>query len=516
MRKRMVVAIMLALYPAGFSQSRGEELRAAARVNAPLAVDDEQPLLSVEHSLGGVKKWEEEVRKDELLQSALPTPSPTVIEGTLRPRVDAYIPTKTQSGAVEIQAVPPDASLKDSVKPKTGGRIVGKPRPYEPASGEPVAMQRAEPPLLDATPQPLPIPVVTPRQDSPASNSPLLQEAERPLPGLPDPSTVPRIIVGGQPIAPYTPPPNVLATPMPNPDDGLQGNRQVALTPFPNLYMQAGPLAAHQLPWYHQLPEEQPYTFLRSLEFNSLIGAMKSNGVDNSQGGWYNSLQAAIPFWTERQVGMQFGGGFEPNMLQTNYFRLSGGFFRRAIWPLEADIVPGLFQRLSGGTVYDGVYDSEHRVYVGQVRSQIAYALAPSREVGAWFTIPMQGSATNVGPNAPLTIDATTTYYFYYRQTFPSEVDATLFAGWAEGPGGMNIGTYLSYHFAQQASLISWGMFNLEAAGANALYFGLCFHFAPHEDYTLISGNPQNRYRPFLRMADPIQLQLRKTAAIVP
>jgi hypothetical protein len=290
----------------------------------------------------------------------------------------------------------------------------------------------------------------------------------------------------------------------------------VALTPFPNLYMQAGPLAAHQLPWYHQLPEEQPYTFWQTLEFNSLIGALKSNGVDNSQGGWYNSIQAGIPFWTEKQVGMQFGIGFEPNMLQTNYVRFTGGFFRRAIWPLQADIYPGLFQRLSGGTVYDGIYDSEHRAYMGQVRSQVGYAIAPQREFGGWFTMPMQGTETFVGPNAPLTIDTTTTFVFYYRQTFPSEVDATFFGGWAEGPGGMHIGTYLSYHFAQQASLICWGMFNMEAAGANAIYAGLSFHFAPHEDYTLISGNPQNRYRPFLRMADPIQLQLRKTLILPP
>lgn len=325
----------------------------------------------------------------------------------------------------------------------------------------------------------------------------------------------PRIVsvasADGMPVNVFQPPVDVVASPVPNPGDGLQGNRQVAITPFPNLDIQAGPLAQHQLPWYRQLPEEEPYTILRAMEFDSLFGALKSNGVDNSQGGWYNGLQFGFPFWTERQVGMQIGAAFEPNMLQTNYVRFTGGFYRHAIWPESADIIPGLFQRIGAGTVYDGLYDSEHRSYVGQVRNQIGYALSPSREAGVWFTVPMQSDFTLVGPNAPINIATSTTASVYYRQTFPSEVDATIFLGWAEGPGGMNVGTYLAYHFAQQASLVVWGMFNFESAGANAIYAGLRFHFAPHEDYTLLAGNPQNRYRPLMRLADPIQLQLRKT-----
>lgn len=308
----------------------------------------------------------------------------------------------------------------------------------------------------------------------------------------------------------FIPPVDVLASPLPSPEDGLNGNRQVALSPFPNLNIQSGPLAEHQLPWYHSLPEEAPYSILRAMEFDSVWGAMKSNGVDNSQGGWYNGIQFGFPFWTEQGVGLQLGGVFEPNMLTTNYFRFTGGFFHRAIWPSDMGIVPGLFQRISWGTVYDFLYDSDHRSNMGQMRNQLAFAMAPQRECGLWFTIPMQSDSTIVGPNSPLEIYASNSFAFYYRHSFPSEVDVTGFFGWAEGPGGMYVGTYFSYHFAQQASIVSWSMMNFESAGANAIYIGLRFHFAPHEDYTLISGNPQNRYRPFMHLQDAIQFQMRK------
>ncbi|MFO0946439.1 MAG: hypothetical protein U1D30_10890 [Planctomycetota bacterium] len=308
----------------------------------------------------------------------------------------------------------------------------------------------------------------------------------------------------------FIPPVDVMASPLPNPNDGLDGNRQIALSPFPNLNIQSGPLAQHQLPWYHSLPEEAPYSILRAMEFDSLFGAMKSNGVDNSQGGWYNGLQFGFPFWTEQGVGLQIGGVFEPNMLTTNYARFTGGFFHRAIWPPDTGVVPGLFQRISWGTVYDFLYDSDHRSNMGQMRNQLAFAMAPQRETGFWFTVPMQSDSTLIGPNAPLDIYASTTFAFYYRHCFPSEVDVTGFFGWAEAPGGMYVGTYMAYHFAQQASIVSWSMMNFESAGANAIYLGLRFHFAPHEDYTLISGNPQNRYRPFMHLQDAIQFQMRK------
>ena len=62
--------------------------------------------------------------------------------------------------------------------------------------------------------------------------------------------------------------PQVAATPLPNPFDGLEGNRQVGLQPFPNMWILSGPLAKEQLPWYHNYKiNDGPYSLAQTIEF---------------------------------------------------------------------------------------------------------------------------------------------------------------------------------------------------------------------------------------------------------
>jgi hypothetical protein len=159
--------------------------------------------------------------------------------------------------------------------------------------------------------------------------------------------------------------------------------------------------------------------------------------------------------------------------------------------------------------VYDALYDSEFKAFLGQARGQVGYAIAPNRECGFYFAIPMHDDE-GIDSGDRMLLDTSALGGFYYRHVFPREVDLTLLMGPTEHPGSVHFGGYLSGRFAPQAFWVLSGMTNFERGGAFAVYGGLRFHFWPLDDYSQISGNPQNLYRPFLSLADHINLQVRK------
>lgn len=304
--------------------------------------------------------------------------------------------------------------------------------------------------------------------------------------------------------------PQVEATPLPSFSDGLDGNRTIALSPFPNLNLNSGPLGKEQLPWYHHMPSDSPYTFLRTAEFATTGGLFRSSGPVNDRAwGIYNTFSFAFPFWTERSVGIQAGFICEPTTFPQVFLGGTVGYFHQAIWTLEENEFPRFVDRVSWGAVYDGLYDSELRIYIGQARGQLGFALSPSREMGVWASLKMQDAISQPGRvlNNPLLVSPVDQVQLYYRQTFRNELDVTVFSGWVDSPGGMDFGVYLSYRFTNSASLVSQGMFNFEKYGAMALYTGIELHLSPMESYSLLSGNPQNRYRPYVRTLDHINFQ---------
>jgi hypothetical protein len=303
--------------------------------------------------------------------------------------------------------------------------------------------------------------------------------------------------------------PQVQATQVARPGDGLEVNRRMSLAPFPNLDLQSGPLAVDQLPWHHKQPEEAEFSIRKSIEYQTAIGGLRSNGDNDGEVGWYNSLQFGFPFWRERQVGAQLGFVAEPTTFPQVLTGFTGGFFHRAIWPEAPVLRPPLRNRLSWGVVYDALYDSELETFIGQFRTQFGYSIAPDRECGLWFAVPLHDE-TSLDPGTPLLVDTSALVTFYYRHVFPREVDLTLLTGVSEFPGGAHFGGSLSYRFAPQAFLIVWGVTNFEEEGGHAVYGGLRFHFWPLADYSQLSGNPQNRYRPFLAVIDHVNLQVRK------
>lgn len=288
------------------------------------------------------------------------------------------------------------------------------------------------------------------------------------------------------------------------------GNRQIALTPFPNLDMQSGPLEQNQLPWFKAADSASAFESKHWLQFETAVGGLKSAGVSDSELGLYNSLVYARPFWEERDVGLELGATFEPTSFPQILVQFTAGFYRSAIW-LPDPNRPLLFRdRLSWGLVYDALFDSENRVLNGQLRSQIGYAMAPDRELGVWWTIPMQDDDVAVGAPEALRMGASGSGNFYYRRTFNDYWDGTLFLGVAESPGGGQIGGYLSYRFSTQASWTFSGVRSFEQEGAYSIYTGLRIDFTPLPTYRLISGSSQNRYRPFVRMADHVNFLVRK------
>lgn len=131
-------------------------------------------------------------------------------------------------------------------------------------------------------------------------------------------------------------PANVPNTPPPGPGDGLMGNRQISLTPFPNLYMQSGPLATDQLPWFHAPAAPSAYDPYRSVQFETSVGGLKSHGLNDSELGWYNSVLHGRPFWKEREVGLQLGLAVEPTSFPQVLIEFTGGFFHQAIWQYDS------------------------------------------------------------------------------------------------------------------------------------------------------------------------------------
>jgi hypothetical protein len=306
-------------------------------------------------------------------------------------------------------------------------------------------------------------------------------------------------------------PEQVHETRIPAFDDGLAGNRQVALTPFPNLNIESGPLDRTQLPWTQTLGQERPFSILQTMEFQSAAGFLESNGGDDFDYGWYNSFQMATPFWREKGIGLQFGATVEPTTFPQVLSEVTVGAFRRAIWndsPVER-VLP--FARVSWGMGFDGLFDSENRVFVGQHRAQLAYAVAPNRELGMWGAIPLGSEVARAATEPDLEIGTTSHVAFYYRHVWPSELDGTLFVGAAENPGGFLFGGYVSYRLSAQAAWFLQGVRSFTDEGTQSLYSGIRIYFYPLDDYSQISGNVANRYRPFMPVADHINLQVRKT-----
>jgi hypothetical protein len=306
-------------------------------------------------------------------------------------------------------------------------------------------------------------------------------------------------------------PSQVYETRIPSRDDGLSGNRQVSLTPFPNLNIETGPLHRTQLPWTNTVEQERPFSILQTMEFQSAAGFLESNGGDDFDYGWYNSFQFATPFWREQGIGLQMGATAEPTTFPQVLTEFTFAAFRRAIWGDSPTTRVLPFARVSWGLGFDGVYDSENRVFVGQHRAQLAYAVAPNRELGMWGAIPLGSEVARAATEPDLEIGTTTHVAFYYRHVWPSELDGTLFVGAAENPGGFLFGGYVSYRLSAQSAWFLQGVRNFTDEGAQSLYTGIRIYFYPLDDYSQISGNPQNRYRPFMPIADHINLQFRKT-----
>ncbi|MBY0587748.1 hypothetical protein K2X85_11245 [bacterium] len=375
-------------------------------------------------------------------------------------------------------------------------------------------------------PSPRPVPP-TPAIRPPDNGVPIKPEegpTPPPLPALPAPETPSEkeITVEDPTEPPYLPPsepleqewpvpPQVHNTKIPTYDDGLAGNRQVALTPFPNLNVQTGPLDRTQLPWTQVLPQERPFSFTQTMEFQSAAGFLESNGGDDFDYGWYNSFQFALPFWREKGVGVQFGATAEPTTFPQVLSEVTFGAFRRAVWSESPADRMLRFARVSWGFGFDGLFDSENRVFVGQHRAQLAYAVAPNRELGMWGTIPLGSEVARAATEPDVQIGTTAHVAFYYRHVWPSELDGTLFVGAAESPGGFLFGGYVSYRLTSQTAWFLQGVRSFTDEGTQSLYSGIRVYFYPLADYSQISGNPQNRYRPFLPVADHINLQVRKT-----
>ena len=309
-------------------------------------------------------------------------------------------------------------------------------------------------------------------------------------------------------------PSQVSETALPEPDDGLAGNRQAALTPFPNLNIQSGPLANYQLPWWHRVAEERPFRIPRTLEFQTAPGVVENNGNaknDNETAyGWYNSLLMSAPFWKEKGIGVQFGVTLEPTTYPQVLSQVGFAAFRRAIWGNDPNQRLTVFQRLSWGTGFDGVYDTNTKLFTGQQRSQFAYSLARDRELGLWFAYPL-GSQISYDTHQPrMKVSANSQVNFYYRHVFPSELDVMVFIGVAESPGGFMSGSYMSYRLSAQAAWFLQGAKDFGTGGGGSLYTGIRIYFHPLEDYSQISGNAMNRYRAFMPVTDHINMQLQE------
>lgn len=307
-------------------------------------------------------------------------------------------------------------------------------------------------------------------------------------------------------------PSQVYETRIPTLDDGLAGNRQVALTPFPNLDIQSGPLAAHQLPWSHRFHETKPFTVATTMEFQTLVGTLRNNGSSaQQQYGWYNSFLFSVPFWKEKGVGVQFAATAEPTTEPQLLTEFGFAAFRRALWGNDPSERLRLMDRLSWGIGFDGIWDTEHRVFVGQQRMQFAYSVAPNRELGVWGSFSL-GEELSTSTDPPLDFATANNVSFYYRHVFPSELDGTIFVGAVENPGGFMFGGYLSYRLSARTAWVLQGMNNFGEDGGNSVYTGIRVYFSPLVDSTEISGSPMNRYRSFLRPPDHINLQLRQTS----
>jgi hypothetical protein len=368
---------------------------------------------------------------------------------------------------------------------------------------------------VEATPQAPPATPPPPIADPPDREEPIKPEGTDLPPLLPKEapeelsSPVPES--AASPIDEQSLPTQVFETRIPTRDDGLAGNRQVALTPFPNLNIETGPLAKTQLPWMHTIAQERPFSILQTMDFQSAAGFLESNGGDDFDYGWYNSFQFATPFWREQGIGVQFGATAEPTTFPQVLSQVTVGAFRRAMWGESPTMRVLPFARVSWGFGFDGLFDSENRVFIGQHRAQLAYALAPNREVGMWGAIPLGSEVARAATEPDLEIGTTTHVAFYYRHVWPSELDGTLFVGAAENPGGFMFGGYVSYRMSAQSAWFLQGMRNFTDEGSQSLYTGIRIYFYPLDDYSQLSGNLQNRFRPFMPVADHINVQVRKT-----
>ena len=347
-------------------------------------------------------------------------------------------------------------------------------------------------PLSDPSWETEPIPVVPdPSSPDPATGA----NRQRPAPELRRPEL--RVT------------PQVGATRLPSPDDGLNGNRQIALTPFPNLDLQSGPLGVHQLPWRRRPTVRSPHSAWRTIELETAVGSFAASGLPNGGLGWRNTLQMGVPFWRERQVGLHLGAAVEPTSFPQVLTDVTAGLFHHAIWPEEVETAQRLRERLSWGSVIDISYDSEHRVTLGQMRTQLGYSLSPRRETGLWVVIPSNDNVAAIGSADPVFMAPSALGTVYYRQTFANELDITGYMGVAEHPGGLHLGCYVSKRFSQQLFWTFSAMNNFNSEGSYAIYAGLKIAFWPMPDYSYLSGNPQNLYRPFLRTADHTTFQYR-------
>lgn len=154
----------------------------------------------------------------------------------------------------------------------------------------------------------------------------------------------------------------------------------------------------------------------------------------------------------ESQIGAQFGmsygvydwqgriAGGENSSSQEQIF-ITGGFFRRA----DCD------SRWSAGVVYDWMINdnlgsTSSEPFLGQVRTQFAYAINSCNEFGTWIAIRDRGDTQVVG-NSPLIFRPVNVGNLFWHRNYECGADSYLWLGLPDhnrvsGAGGLGAVTF--------------------------------------------------------------------------
>jgi hypothetical protein len=242
------------------------------------------------------------------------------------------------------------------------------------------------------------------------------------------------------------------------------------------------------------------------------------NITGNSNFGFHEGVNWAMPLWQEYGIGAQVGFQATQSNLQSSTIDVFDDYRKQTF------VTAGLFQRpcdgrgLQYGVVFDYLHDEYYQQFdVGQLRGELSWLWDCRNELGFWFAAGVMDSTQHddvfLGADEYSPINQ---YAFFYRRRFCRGGEGRLWGGFTGNSGGL-IGADFRLPIAQCWAVETGFNYIINESQQNDIFRDETWNVGMNLVwYWGCNANCRSLYRPLFNVADNGSFMVTRSGLIVP